>query len=283
MSDLFTGSSLSNWDDTEFKELFWTCQSYALLLMTSLIDGGFENCVVEPPQEWATKPLFLNILQVIHDERVADAPCLSMVQAFPDLPQHFDSIVGMIACLLGQAFSKGILNAYEAFEENGSLHYIAEQSSLHPELIQGLHGYIIGISEVKARKLLDIQWNQSLSQHVQYLHQAHVICCICVSIACSNTSPHHILSSLASIAPYHNEWSNILEILNSPFHEYSVECYRLHPADIGMQDDVKHWKKDMKEIVCILAKCLKEEKGHNTDINQPSTSSNYFTELVTHH
>ncbi|PBK79562.1 hypothetical protein ARMGADRAFT_1093042 [Armillaria gallica] len=277
MSNSFTGSSLSNLEDSEFKELFWTCRSYALVCMASLMDAGPEYCVVEPAAEWATKPLFLNILRVIHDEGVADGPCLSAVQAFPDLPLRFDSIVGIVAFLLGQAFSRGILNAYEAFEEKGSLHYIAEKSSLHPELVKGLRGYITGLSEANSRKLPDIQSDRSLGRHIQDLHRAHVIRCICASIVRSNTSPRPILSSLASIAPYHDEWFKILEILNSPDHEYSVQCYTLHPADNVTQDDVKRWKKDMKEIVRILAECLEEEKGRNKGTNQLSTSSNNLT------
>ncbi|PBK85910.1 hypothetical protein ARMGADRAFT_1086945 [Armillaria gallica] len=284
MSDSFTGSLLSKLEGLEFKELFWACHSYGLVCMALLMDGGSENCIIEPPTEWVTKPLFLNILQVIHDENVAHTPCLSTIQAFPDLPQHFDSIVGIVSFLLGKEFSRGILNAYEAFKEKGSLSYIAENSSLHPELFKGLHGYITGLSEAKARKLPDIQLDQSLGWHIRDLHQAQVICCICASIACSNTSPHHILSSLVLIAPYHDEWFNILEILNSSDHKYSVQCYTLHPTNNGMQDDLKHWKKDMKETVRILAECLEEEKGRNKGTNQLSTSSSHFTEeLLTHH
>ncbi len=90
-----------------------------------------------------------------------------------------------------------------------------------------------------------------------------------------------MLSSLASIAPYYDEWFNILEILNSPDHEYSVQCYTLHPADNGTQDDVKRWKRDMKEIVHVLAECLEEEKGRNMGTNQVCRSYESFSRLST--
>ncbi len=81
MSDLFTGCSLSNPEYSEFKHPFWTCRAYALACMASLMGGGRESCDVEWKAEWAMKALFLNILRVIHDERVTDAPPPPAVQA----------------------------------------------------------------------------------------------------------------------------------------------------------------------------------------------------------
>ncbi|KAK0432064.1 hypothetical protein EV421DRAFT_1924779 [Armillaria borealis] len=236
---------------------------------------GPEDCGIEWKAELAMKPLFLNILRVIHDERVADAPPPPSVQVILD-PPRVDSIIGVVGWLLGQAFKRGIPGVYEAFRENGSLGYIANKSSLHLEFIEGLRGYITGLSGAKTRKLPDIQ-EDLLDWHIEDLHQAPVIRCICASIAPSITPPCPILSSLTSIAPHNDKWPNILQTLKLLDDEYSVQCYTLHPTDNGTPNDMKRWKKDMKEIVRILAECLEEAKGSNNDINQPSTSSNNLT------
>ncbi|SJL19030.1 uncharacterized protein ARMOST_22637 [Armillaria ostoyae] len=246
--------------------------------------GDPKDSTVEPNAEWATKPLFLNILRVIHDEPVGDAPNSSAIRVFPDLPQRFDSISGVVGFLLGQACSQGIPEAYEAFREKGSLRYIADKSSLHPEFMEGLRGYITGLSDAKSGKFPDIQSDDFPDWYIQDLHQAPVIRCICASIARSGTPPLPILSSLASISPHDDKWSNILQTLTSPDHAYSVQYYTLHPTDNGTPDDVERWKKDMKGIVSILTKCLEEEKGRNNAINQPLTSSNHITGgLDAHH
>ncbi len=269
MSDFFTGCSLSNPEYSEFKHPFWTCRAYALACMASLMGGGRESCDVEWKAEWATKPLFLNILRVIHDERVADAPPPPAIQAILD-PPRVDSIIGVVGWLLCQAFKRGIPGAYEAFRENGSLGYIAKKSSLHLELIEGLRGYITGLSDAKTGKFPRIQSDEFPDRHIQDLHRAPVIRCICASIVRSVTPPRPFLSSLTSIAPHDDKWPNILQTLNSLDDEYrdSVQCYTLHPTDNGTPNDLKRWKKDMKEIVLILAKCLEVEKGSNIDINQ---------------
>ncbi len=103
MSDSFNGSSLSNSEVSEVKDLFWSCRAYALVCMASIMNGGAKYSVVEPPAEWATKPLFLNIVRIFHDEHVADAPRLSAIGVFPDLPLRFDSIIGIAAFVLGRA------------------------------------------------------------------------------------------------------------------------------------------------------------------------------------
>ncbi|PBK86025.1 hypothetical protein ARMGADRAFT_1035990 [Armillaria gallica] len=278
MSDLFTGCSLSNPEYSEFKQPFWTCRAYALACMASLMGGGRESCDVEWKAEWATKPLFLNILRVIHDERVADAPPPPAVQVILD-PPRVDSIIGVVGWLLCQAFKRGIPGAYEAFRQNGSLGYIAKKSSLYLELIEALRGYITGLSDAKTGKFPGIQSDEFPDRHIQDLHRAPVIRCICASIVRSVTPPRPMLSSLTSIAPHDDKWPNILQTLNSLDDEYpdSVQCYTLHPTDNGTPNDLKRWKKDMKEIVRILAECLEVAKSSNIDINQPSTSSNNLT------
>ncbi|KAK0226830.1 hypothetical protein EDD85DRAFT_855742 [Armillaria nabsnona] len=295
-SDSFTGRSFSHSEYSVFKGPFWTCRAYALACMASLMDP--EDRVIEWKVEWAKKLLFLNILEVIQDERIADAPPLpaalfildervahalplSVVRFIQDervadtfplpairvilpTPQRVDSIIGVVGWLLDQAFRQRIPGAYEAFREKGSLRYIEEKSTLYPELIELLRGYITGLSDAKVGNLQSVEF---FDQHIKDLHQAPVIHCICASIARSGIPPRSILSTLASIAPYDNEWPDILQTLNSLGHEYSVQCYTLHPADDGTRNDVRCWKKEMKGIVNILAECLKKEKGRNTNIN----------------
>ncbi len=153
MSDLFTGYSSSISEDSEFKDLFWACRAHVLVCMASMMHGSTEYSAVEPNAGWATKSLFLNILRVIHDEPVGDAPHLSAILAFPDLPQRFDSISGIAGYILCQAFSRGIPEAYEAFRETGSLRYIAEKSSLHPELIEGTPRLYYWALEMQGREI----------------------------------------------------------------------------------------------------------------------------------
>ncbi|KAK0209905.1 hypothetical protein IW262DRAFT_1468213 [Armillaria fumosa] len=283
-SDLFSGHTLSNSEYSEIKDLFWACHAYALVCMGIFIGGGPKYGIVGWKTDWANKAFFLNILGVIDNECVADAPVLPPSLVRPGSRCSVDSIIEVVAWLLGQAFKHGIPSAYEAFQEKRSLGYIAEKSSLHPDFIEGFCGYITGLSDAKRGKFPDIQSDKFPDQHIQNLHQALVIRCICASITHSSMLPCPILSALASIAPYHNQWSNILQTLNSPDHEYSVQCYALHATDKGTQDDVDHWRRDMKEIVSILAECLEEEKGCNMDNNQPSMSMNHLTgRLETHH
>lgn len=182
-SDLFTGHALSNPKYSKFKDAFWTCRAYFLASMVLLICGVPQDCVIEWKAELAKEPLLLNILEIIHNERVSDAPLLPAVRVPADPSQRGDSIIRIVGLLLGQAFASGIPKAYDAFREKGSLHYIAEKSTVHLEFIEGFRGYITGLSEAKAGKFPDIQSDEFLDWHIQDLHQAPVIRCICASIA----------------------------------------------------------------------------------------------------
>ncbi len=260
MSDLFTGRSLSDSEYSEIKSDFWTSNAYAHACMASFIGGGPEHCVIEMHAEWDTKPLFLNILQVIHDERVADVSSQTPFPVYPDLPQRVNSAIGAVGLLLYQAFKRGIPGAYEAFREKGSLRYIAEKSKLHLGLIEGLRAYITGLSDTKAGKFPDIQSDEFPDQHIQDLHEAPVIRCICASITHSGLPPCPILSSLASIDPNNSRWTEILDTLNSPDHEYSVNNYRFDAINAISSDNQKILKKRMKKTVRILAECLKAKE-----------------------
>ncbi|KAK0471459.1 hypothetical protein IW261DRAFT_1597270 [Armillaria novae-zelandiae] len=199
-SDLYSRHTLSDPEYSEFKDPFWTCRAYALVCMGLFTGGHAEYCVAEWKAEWADKPFFLNILRVIDDERVADAPFLLPVQVKPDSLHPADSIFGVVSRLLGQAFEWEIPGAHEAFREKDSLRYIAERRSLHPDLIEGLRGYITGLSNAKAGKFPDIQSGEFPD---------------------CGTQPRPILSSLASLDPNHSEWDRILHTLYSPNDENS--------------------------------------------------------------
>ncbi len=268
MSDLFTGRSLSDSEYSEFKDDFWTGSTDALACMASFMGGDPEYCVIEPNAEWDTKPLFLNILHVIHDERVADVPSQTPFPVYPDLPQRgVDSVLGAVGLLLDQAFKQGIPGAYEAFREKGTLRYIAEKSRLHLGIIGGLGAYINALSDARAGKFPDIQWGEFLDRHIQDLHETPVIRCLCACIAHRGLPPRPILSSLASVDPNHSRWTEILDTLNSPDHEYSVNNYSFDPINAISSDDQKRLKKSMKKTLRILAECLKAERARRNGIN----------------
>ncbi len=83
-----------------------------------------------------------------------------------------------------------------------------------------------------------------------------------------------MLSSFASIAPDHTQWSQILETLDSPSHKYSIDKYtsssyhqvtnipltNTHPAHTTHENNGKLFKKDLKKTVTILAECLEGER-----------------------
>ncbi len=268
MSDLFTGRSLSDLEYSEIKDDFWTGSTYALACMASFIHGDPEYCVIEPNAEWDTKPLFLNILHVIHDERVADVRRQTPFPVYPDLPQHrVRTALGAVGTLLGQAFKQGIPGMYEAFREKGSLHYVAEKSWLHLNLFEGLQAYITGLSDAKAGKFPELQLGEFFDRHIQDLHETPVIRCICACIACKGLPPRPILSSLASVDPNHSRWTEILDTLNSPDHEYSVNNYSFDPLNGISSDDQRLLKKSMKKILRILAECLKAERDRRNGTN----------------
>ncbi len=101
--------------DLSPKVLLRFYRTFALVWMASLIDGNPESCVLEPPVEWATKPFCSDILRNIHDDFVSDPPYPTAKESFPDIHSCFDSIKDAISFLLGHAFSRGVLDAYEAF------------------------------------------------------------------------------------------------------------------------------------------------------------------------
>ncbi len=199
-SDLFTGRSLSNSGDS-----VWTCRSHALVCMASLMRRGPEYSAVEPNEEWVTKPLFLNILRVIHDDRVADAPRLSAIPDFPDPLQHVDPTIGAAGFILGQVFSWGIPGAYEAFREEKGLGDIAVRKKLHSELIKVLHGYITGSR--KPRRGIIRLLNRTI--FLTGISKTSIKCTSLVSFARAS----HI-ASLRGVVSYHPWYQSIPITLN---------------------------------------------------------------------
>ncbi|PBK79685.1 hypothetical protein ARMGADRAFT_1092866 [Armillaria gallica] len=206
--------------------------------MASLMGESPEDYVIEWREDLARRPTFLDILQFIHNEHVADIPCLLPIEIIADPPQCVVSMIDIVGLLLGQAFKWGIPRAYEAFQEKDSLRYLTDNISLHPELIKLLCIYITGVS--KAVTLPNIQSDGFLHWHIQDLHQATVICCICASITPSNTERGHILSSVVSINPHHSEWDGILEILKSPADKNSII-----KETVGMLDKFLNVKRNL--------------------------------------
>ncbi len=84
------------------------------------------------------------------------------------------------------------------------------------------------------------------SDYIKDLHQAKTIHSICAIIVRHGTLPHPILNSLDSIAPNHQEWSNILEKLN-PMATFRLKdtisqgLYRVTVKPIENRDETRSW------------------------------------------
>ncbi len=241
---------------------------HALVCMASLMHREPHFDLLVPPEEWATKSLFLNILNIqqqSYHEKFSSYS--SAIKFSPFLQKHFGNMEHLGIFLFGQAFSKGILQAYNVFREQGGLMRTADREYLHPQVLEGFRGYLIGLSEAMKKT-----GDQSLDPetfpgwHIHDLHRAVVIRCICASIVRSGIPPRPILSFVVSIYPHHSEWSKILDTLNSPDDKYSIEKYNFHwyPSP----DDKERSKRDMKDVVRILDECLKAAMGPKNDINQ---------------
>lgn len=267
-SDLF-----SYWDFPEYPDHSEDGCSvvYALVCLASLMqqEPHFNECLT--PEEWATRSLFSNILKILQfseggKSQIVLSP-LSAIEFSPFLRNHCHDTELLVIYILGQALSRGLLQVFEAFREKSSLSYIADREYLHHKAIEGLKGYITGLSEATKKTGSQIVDPETFpGWHIEDLHRAVVIRCITASIICSDTPPHLILSNLASIAPNHPEWSNILETLNSPEDDLSIEKYNFHWQPSS--DDKECLKKQMKHVVEILAECLEVERLRKNGINQ---------------
>ncbi len=244
---------------------------HALVCLASLMQQEPHFNEHLPPEEWATRSLFSNILKILQFSEGGKSQIVlspwSAIEFSPFLRNHCHDTELLVIYIFGQALSKGLLQVFEAFREKSSLSYIADREYLHHKAIEGLKGYITGLSEATKKTGSQIVDPETFpGWHIEDLHRAVVIRCITASIICSDTPPHLILSNLASIAPNHPEWSNILETLNSPEDDLSIEKYNFHWQPSS--DDKECLKKQMKHVVEILAECLEVERLRKNGINQ---------------
>ncbi|KAK0442501.1 uncharacterized protein EV420DRAFT_1649666 [Desarmillaria tabescens] len=246
--------------NTEENTLVWTCRNHALACMTLFINRGSEFGVDVQVSEWGTRSFFYNIIRLIVQV---------FGRYFSDIGCH-GSQFQVMGFLLGQGFAGGIVDAYDTFQEEGVLRHIVRRSELQLWLTEGLKEYIIGISEATRRtgNYPDLQSENFLQSHIEDLHNPLVVRGICASIVQSNTTPHSILSSLASIAPDHPEWPKILATLHSPDAKYSVEKYEFTLINPGC--DEESLKKGLREATQVLTDCL---VAANNEFNQQSTNS----------
>ncbi|SJL17965.1 uncharacterized protein ARMOST_21536 [Armillaria ostoyae] len=248
---------------------------HALVCLASLMqrEPHFNECL--PPEEWATRSLFSNILKILQfsnrgKSQIVLCPWLAIKFSL-FLRNHCHDTELLVIYILSQALSRRLLQVFEAFREKSSLSYIADREYLHHKAIEGLKGYITGLSEATKKtegQIIDPEMFPGW--HIKDLHRAVVIHCITASVIRSDTPPHLILSHLASIAPNHPEWSNILETLNSPEDDLSIEKYNFYWQPSS--DDKECLKKKMKHVVEIVAECLEVERLRKNGINQPLQS-----------
>ncbi|SJL17459.1 uncharacterized protein ARMOST_21010 [Armillaria ostoyae] len=138
-SDLFTYSNSQNLECSIM---------HALVCMASLIHQEPHFDILVPPEEWATKSLFLNILNIQQQSYHKNFTTYSSAVKFsPFLQKHFGNMEHLGIFLFGQAFSKGILQVYNVFQEQGGLMCTADREYLHPKALEGFWGYLTGLSE----------------------------------------------------------------------------------------------------------------------------------------
>ncbi|PBK62034.1 hypothetical protein ARMSODRAFT_1025164 [Armillaria solidipes] len=124
---------------------------HTLVCMASLMqqEPHFNECL--PLEEWATRSLFLNILKVLQFSEGGKSQIVlfpwSAIEFSPFLRNHCHDTELLVIYILGQALSRGLLQVFEAFREKSSLSYIADREYLHHKAIEGLKGYITGLSE----------------------------------------------------------------------------------------------------------------------------------------
>ncbi|KAK0442517.1 uncharacterized protein EV420DRAFT_1578408 [Desarmillaria tabescens] len=271
-SNLFTGDFGIHPSGIRFEvtRLIWTCYDHALSCMISVLNREPALGISVPLAEWDTKAFFSSIIGIVLQDFNSDD-----LDRFPSgyqlhYGQGYASPFRAVDFLLGQGFSGGIADAYDAFLEQGVLMHITQKRQLQLWLIEGLQRYITGISEAtkKTGKYRDIQSESFLQRHIDNLHQSIVIHGICASIARNRIQSRSILSSLASIAPNHQNWPEIIDTLNP-------ETYDRTPSESdGLKDEICY-KKELKETVCILAKCLEAERDGKSGVNWPSKTLSY--------
>ncbi len=269
-SDLFIGTSTRSQNGSEYGTLVWTCRAHALASIAWFIERGSDFGVIVPLTEWATRPLFSNLLRVM-----AQSDEYYQYNTQRQVPhQRFGSLFGVISFLLSQGLSGGISHAYETFRQERSLEYIAQRSSLHIWFIEGLQGYITLLSEATDQSVTGNNTSiepETLQSHIEDLHQVPIILAVCMSIALNGVPRRPILSALASIAPDHPEWNTLLDIVDWHVDDDAfLESYYSDSREVIPPGDAKRLKKFLKEIVDVLTDCVgtaKDRSSSDSGIN----------------
>ncbi|SJL18880.1 uncharacterized protein ARMOST_22482 [Armillaria ostoyae] len=253
-SDLFIGISTRSQNGSEYEQ-------------------GSDFGVVVPLTEWATRPVFSNLLRVMAQ---SDEFYQYNAQCLPH--QQFGSLFGIISFLLGQGLSGGIFHAYETFQQERSLEYVAHRCSLHIWFIEGLQGYITLLSEVTNQSVMVNHMAciepEALQSHIEDLHQAPVMLAVCMSIALNGVLRRPILSALASIAPDHPKRNMLLDTVNWHIdNDAFLEKYYSDSREVILPGDAKRLKKNLKEVVDILTDCVGKAKDRDSSKNWPLMKS----------
>ncbi len=232
------------------------------------------------PEQWPRKSFFLNIAKLCpflerhkyslpQESSAKFCPCHQDDSALRSRRLGDSSnVYCSIIYILSQGFSRGMEEAYEAFRDKCSWGYIATLVEKHPKAIDGVTGYITGLSEATKKEENENPDATFPRSYIDDLHQAEAIRSICATIVRSRTPLRPILESLASVDPNHQEWSNILTKLNSDG-DVPIEGYNF-PEKVS-RDDKERFKTEMKHAREILETCL-EAKGHRKGfINWVST------------
>ncbi len=184
--------------------------------------------------------------------------------------QRFGSLVDVISFLLGQGLSRGFCHAYERFQQERSLEYIVQRSSLHIWFIETLQGYVTLLSEATDQSVSGNHTSiepEALQSHIKDLHQVSVILTICMSIAFNDAPRRPILSALASISPDHPKWNTLLDIVNWHIDSDTfLESYSSDSREVIPPGDAKRLKKNLNEILEVLTDCVQTAKAHNSGI-----------------
>ncbi|KAK0481045.1 hypothetical protein EDD18DRAFT_1113163 [Armillaria luteobubalina] len=285
-SDLFIGTSTRSQNDSEYGTLVWTCRAHALASIAWFIEHASDFGVIVPIAEWATRPLFSNLLRVMAQ---SDDYYHYNTQRLPY--QRFGSLFGVISFLLGRGLSGGISHGYETFRQERSLEYIAQRNSLHIWFIEALEGYITLLSEATDESGTENHTaidSEALRSHIEDLHQVPVILSICMSIALNGVSPRPILCSLASIAPDRPEWNTLPDVVAWHIDDDAfLESYYSDSREVIPPGDAKRLKKNLKEVLDVLTDCVetaKDRTSSDSGINWPLIKA--YTRpgsLETHH
>ncbi len=217
----------------------WTCRTHALACIAWFIEWGPGFGVIVPLAEWATRPLFSNLLRVMAQSH----------EYYQDT-----SLCSVISFLLGQRLSGGICHVYETFRQERSLECIA----LHIWFIEELQGYITLLSKATNKSVAVNHTRiepEALQSHIQDLHRAPVSLALCMSIALNSVPRRPVLSALAAISPDHPVWNMVLDIVKWHIDEDAfLQSYCSESRKVIPPGDALRLKKNLREVVDLLTR-----------------------------